>query len=105
MKPRWHGRHVLFEYVMLSGVNDLPEHARELLTLVARVECKINLIVFNSHEGTPFVASTRDAVQEFRSILIQGGLVCTVRDSRGPDEMAACGQLGNAALARQPVRS
>lgn len=98
VKAGWHGRHVLFEYVMLKGVNDAPEHARELLQLVDGVECKFNLIVFNPHKGTQFEASPREAVLQFRSILIQGGLVCTVRDSRGPDEMAACGQLGNPAL-------
>lgn len=51
---------------MLRGVNDLPEHAAELLQLLQPVECKVNLIVFNSHEGTEFAASSGEAVQEFR---------------------------------------
>jgi 23S rRNA (adenine2503-C2)-methyltransferase len=102
-RGKWRGRHVLFEYVMLAGVNDAPEHARELIALVADIECKINLIAFNAYEGTQFAASAPDAMLDFRSILInEGGLVCTMRDSRGDDEMAACGQLGNPAMARQP---
>jgi 23S rRNA (adenine2503-C2)-methyltransferase len=99
--PKWHDRHVLFEYVMLKGVNDHAAHAHELLDLVQGVECKINLIVFNPHEGTVYEASDDDTVNEFRSILIQGGRVCTIRDSRGSSEMAACGQLGNAALSKE----
>ncbi|KAK9804264.1 hypothetical protein WJX72_003906 [[Myrmecia] bisecta] len=95
-----HGRHVLIEYVMLRGVNDTLEDAHRLLKLLANVECKINLIVFNPHQGTRFRASELDQVTAFRSIVIQGGRVCTVRDSRGDDEMAACGQLG--ALAGSP---
>jgi 23S rRNA (adenine2503-C2)-methyltransferase len=92
---------VLFEYVMLKGVNDMPHLSHELLQLVAGIECKVNLIVFNPHDGTMFEPSDTDAVKEFRSILIQGGRVCTIRDSRGSSEMAACGQLGNAALSKK----
>ena len=55
----------------------------------------MNLIGFNSHAGTNFKPSTTAAVAVFRSILIAGGRVCTVRESRGDDEMAACGQLGD----------
>lgn len=88
-------RHVLIEYVMLRDVNDTDEDARRLLQLLAGIEAKVNLIVFNPHAGTMFKASTTEQVMSFRSILIQGGRVCTVRDSRGDDEMAACGQLGD----------
>lgn len=49
-----HGRHVLLEYVMLRGVNDSSLDAARLLALVARIECKVNLIAFNAHAGTPF---------------------------------------------------
>ncbi len=58
------------------------------------IEAKVNLIAFNAHEGTQFRPSETAAVQSFRSIVIAGGRVCTVRESRGDDEMAACGQLG-----------
>jgi 23S rRNA (adenine2503-C2)-methyltransferase len=80
---------------MLKGVNDHEDHARELLDLVCGIECKFNLIVFNPHEGTKFEASDEEQVLAFRSVLIQGGRVCTIRSSRGSSEMAACGQLGN----------
>jgi adenine C2-methylase RlmN of 23S rRNA A2503 and tRNA A37 len=69
--PQWHGRHVLFEYVMLHGINDHVEHAEELVRLIKGVECKVNLIVFNPHEGTPFSASSREAVQAFRCVLLR----------------------------------
>ena len=73
--PRWHGRHVLIEYVMLHAVNDLPEHAAELLQLLRPVECKVNLIVFNTHEGAAFSASSPDAVQHFRwAVQVPAGL-------------------------------
>lgn len=93
-----HGHHVLIEYIMLQGVNDRGEDAAALLSLLANVRCKVNLIVFNPHEGTPFEASTPAAVAAFRDVLIRGGLVATVRSSRGDDKMAACGQLGNPSL-------
>jgi 23S rRNA (adenine2503-C2)-methyltransferase len=56
---------------------------------------QVNLICFNPFAGTRFRASPMEQVLAFRSVLIQGGRVCTIRDSRGDDEMAACGQLGN----------
>ena len=93
-----HGNHVLIEYTMLSGVNDRVEDATALIELLKNVRCKINLIVFNPHEGTIFSASTPTAVAQFRDVLIQGGCVTTIRSSRGDDQMAACGQLGNPEL-------
>ncbi len=86
--------HVLIEYTMMEGVNDLPEQAEELLKVLEGVKCKINLIVFNPHEGTVYRESPRKNVDTFRDILIRGGRVVTVRESRGEDSMAACGQLG-----------
>eukprot|EP00195_Chlamydomonas_chlamydogama_P015783 CAMPEP_0202908476 /NCGR_PEP_ID=MMETSP1392-20130828/46166_1 /ASSEMBLY_ACC=CAM_ASM_000868 /TAXON_ID=225041 /ORGANISM="Chlamydomonas chlamydogama, Strain SAG 11-48b" /LENGTH=164 /DNA_ID=CAMNT_0049597841 /DNA_START=1 /DNA_END=491 /DNA_ORIENTATION=- len=88
------GRSVLIEYTMLRGINDTEEDARRLLKLLEPVQCKVNLIVFNAHQGTRFQPSHDEQILAFRSILIQGGRVCTIRDSRGDDEMAACGQLG-----------
>ena len=67
-----------------------------LLLLLEGIEAKINLIVFNPHQGTRFQPSEPAVVSSFRSQLIQGGRVCTLRDSRGDDGMAACGQLGDA---------
>jgi 23S rRNA (adenine2503-C2)-methyltransferase len=62
------------------------------------VNPQVNLIVFNPWEGTRFQRSKDEDVDAFRSVLIQGGFVCTIRDSRGGDEAAACGQLGNVGL-------
>mmetsp|Transcript_6068 Transcript_6068/g.21713 ORF Transcript_6068/g.21713 Transcript_6068/m.21713 type:complete len:372 (+) Transcript_6068:243-1358(+) len=98
-----HGRHVLIEYVMLRGVNDAEEDAERLAGLLAHVECKVNLIVFNTFEGAPFGPSNVEEVRAFRAILVKSGLVCTVRDSRGDDKMAACGQLGLGKRRRKKV--
>eukprot|EP00878_Enallax_costatus_P030205 GHUV01032869.1.p1 GENE.GHUV01032869.1~~GHUV01032869.1.p1 ORF type:complete len:103 (+),score=41.22 GHUV01032869.1:587-895(+) len=63
----------------------------------------INLIVFNPHEGTSFKRSDEQQVKRFRQILMQGGKVCTLRMSKGDDEMAACGQLGNPDAVTRPA--
>ncbi|CAL8466079.1 g5615 [Coccomyxa elongata] len=94
VRPRV-GRHVLFEYVLLRGVNDSLEDAERLIQLTSAIECKVNLILFNPHAGTPFKASHQEQVLAFQAVLKAAGVLCTVRDSRGDDEMAACGQLGN----------
>lgn len=92
--------HVLIEYTMIRGVNDRVEDAHALLKLLEGVKCKINLIVFNPHEGTVYEASSDESVEDFRNIMIHGGRVVTVRASRGDDSMAACGQLGDAKRVR-----
>lgn len=92
--------HVLIEYTMMDGINDRMEDACALLEILQRVKCKINLIVFNPHDGTEYSASLQERVDEFREILIRGGRVVTVRSSRGEDSMAACGQLGGGKEAR-----
>jgi 23S rRNA (adenine2503-C2)-methyltransferase len=86
---------ITFEYCMLDGVNDSPEHARALLTLVreADVPCKFNLIPFNPFPASGLLRSKNNVVQEFARILLGGGLVTTVRKTRGDDIDAACGQL------------
>ncbi|EGY52849.1 23S rRNA (adenine(2503)-C(2))-methyltransferase RlmN [Neisseria shayeganii] len=84
---------VTFEYVMLDGVNDRPEHARELLTLVRDVPCKFNLIPFNPFPHSGYQRSSNENIRIFRDILQQAGLVVTVRKTRGDDIDAACGQL------------
>lgn len=85
---------VFLEYVMLKGVNDSRDDAKRLLKLTAGVPCKVNLIPFNPHEGSEFLPSDRADVLRFRDFLVQKGMVCTIRESRGDDRMAACGQLG-----------
>ncbi len=84
---------ITFEYIMLAGVNDQPEHARELARLVRSVPCKFNLIPFNPFPDAGYERSGRDAIMAFRDILIEAGYVVTVRKVRGDDIDAACGQL------------
>lgn len=96
---------ITFEYCMLDGVNDTPEHARELLELVRGhgergVPCKINLIPFNPFPDSGLRCSPRAVVQQFARILSDGGLVTTVRKTRGDDIDAACGQLAGDVLDR-----
>lgn len=84
---------VTFEYVMLDGVNDNVSHAHELIRLVQDIPCKFNLIPFNSFPGSEFNRSSAESVRVFKDILLQAGLVTTVRKTRGDDIAAACGQL------------
>ncbi|WP_124950847.1 23S rRNA (adenine(2503)-C(2))-methyltransferase RlmN [Sulfuriferula thiophila] len=84
---------VTFEYVMLEGVNDQPEHARQLLALVRDVPCKFNLIPFNPFPNSGYRCSRPESIRRFRDILMQAGLVVTTRKTRGEDIDAACGQL------------
>ncbi len=84
---------VTFEYVMLDGVNDTPEHARQLLRLVRDVPCKFNLIPFNPFPDGGYDTSRLEHTRRFRDILVQAGHVVTTRKTRGDDIDAACGQL------------
>ena len=84
---------VTFEYVMLDGVNDAPAHARALAQLVRDVPCKFNLIPFNPFPGSEFGTSPRERIVAFQTILMDSGLVTTIRKTRGQDIDAACGQL------------
>jgi 23S rRNA (adenine2503-C2)-methyltransferase len=89
---------ITFEYCMLDGVNDQPEHARQLVELVrghagTGVSCKLNLIPFNPFPASGLTRSPQAQVQAFAKILIDAGIVTTVRKTRGDDIDAACGQL------------
>jgi 23S rRNA (adenine2503-C2)-methyltransferase len=84
---------ITFEYILLAGVNDRPEHARALVQLLADVPCKVNLIPFNPFPGSGFERSPREVVREFNARLNASGLVTTTRKTRGDDIDAACGQL------------
>ena len=84
---------ITFEYVMLEGVNDSAEHARQLIALVRDVPCKFNLIPFNPFPDSGFKRSPREAIRRFAEMLISAGLVVTTRRTRGEDIDAACGQL------------
>jgi 23S rRNA (adenine2503-C2)-methyltransferase len=79
--------------VLLSGVNDRPEDARRLATLLAGVKSKVNLIPLNAAAGIPFERPSDEAVDLFAKILAERGVSVSVRKSRGRDIRAACGQL------------
>jgi len=85
--------YVMFEYVMLAGVNDSVAQARALAALVKDVPCKVNLIPFNPYAGIRYQRSSAGAIDCFRDVLMQAGLIATVRKTRGDDIDAACGQL------------
>ena len=84
---------ITFEYVMLDGVNDKAQHAYELIELVKDVPCKFNLIPFNPFPNSGYERSSNENIRIFRDILQQAGFVVTVRNTRGDDIDAACGQL------------
>lgn len=84
---------ITFEYVMLDGINDTVAHARELVQLVQHTPCKFNLIPFNPFHNSGYRRSSSETVHRFRDVLVQAGLITTVRKTRGDDIDAACGQL------------
>ena len=86
-------RRITFEYVLLAGVNDSPEDAGKLATLLAPLKSKVNVIPLNAAAGIPFERPSEDAVNRFAKILAERGLTVSVRKSRGRDIRAACGQL------------
>jgi 23S rRNA (adenine2503-C2)-methyltransferase len=97
-------RSITFEYVMLDGINDQPEHARELVSLLKGQPAKVNLIPFNSFPGTRYQRSSAAAIERFREILNTNGVIATTRRTRGDDIDAACGQLVGRVNDRTTVR-
>jgi 23S rRNA (adenine2503-C2)-methyltransferase len=85
--------YVTFEYVLLGGVNDQPEHAREVLALLAGMKAKVNLIVWNPGPGIDYHQPKPEDVAVFHRMLIDGGIPTFTRRPRGRDIFAACGQL------------
>src|SRR5271156_393522 len=106
----WHyidaqnGRSITFEYVMLDGVNDKPEHARQLVRLLKGHPAKVNLIPFNVFPGTRYCRSPAAVIARFREILNDHGVIATTRKTRGDDIDAACGQLAGKVTDRTLVR-
>jgi 23S rRNA (adenine2503-C2)-methyltransferase len=84
---------ITFEYVMLAGVNDSVQQARELIALVREVPCKFNLIPFNPFPEAVYRRSDAETIRRFRDVLMQADIVTTTRKTRGDDIAAACGQL------------
>lgn len=87
------GREITLEYILLSGVNDLPEHAEELAAVVKKLRANVNLIRYNEVKGLPFERPGGDDVHLFQRVLREHGVNCHIRASRGRDIAAACGQL------------
>ncbi len=87
---------ITFEYVMLQGVNDSDEQARQLVKRVADLPCKFNLIPFNPFPGASLQRSSPERIQEFAARLSAAGIVTTTRRTRGDRIDAACGQLAGA---------
>jgi 23S rRNA (adenine2503-C2)-methyltransferase len=96
---------ITFEYVMLKGVNDAPDHARELAKLLSTIPSKVNLIPFNPFPDSGFEVTAPDRVRLFQKILIDAGFVATVRRTRGDDIDAACGQLAGQVVNRMKLRA
>jgi 23S rRNA (adenine2503-C2)-methyltransferase len=101
---------ITFEYCMLDGVNDQPEHASALIDLVQKharqgLRCKFNLIPFNPFPASGLLRSPQARVQAFAKQLQDAGLVTTVRKTRGDDIDAACGQLAGDVKDRTQVQS
>jgi 23S rRNA (adenine2503-C2)-methyltransferase len=95
--------YVTFEYVLLGGVNDQPQHAREVLALLAGMKAKVNLIVWNPGPGIAFHEPTPADVAVFHRMLIDGGIPTFTRKPRGRDIYAACGQLKRTVDAPAPL--
>ena len=95
---------ITFEYIMLDGINDQPEHAQQLLEIAKQVRCKFNLIPFNPFPQSGLKRSSQAVVRDFSQRLQDGGVVTTVRKTRGDDIDAACGQLAGDIRDRTRIR-
>src|SRR5690554_2166878 len=95
---------ITFEYIMLDGINDQPEHAQQLLDIAKQVRCKFNLIPFNPFPQSGLKRSPSATVRDFAQRLQDGGVITTVRKTRGDDIDAACGQLAGDIRDRTRIR-
>jgi 23S rRNA (adenine2503-C2)-methyltransferase len=84
---------ITLEYVMLRGINDSVENAKQLIKLMAQFPCKVNLIEFNPWPGVQYLPTERKEMERFGKIIQDAGYVATIRRSRGQDILGACGQL------------
>jgi 23S rRNA (adenine2503-C2)-methyltransferase len=91
---------ITFEYVLLKGVNDAPDHAKELARTLKDTPCKVNLIPFNPFPDSGFEKTEPDRVRLFQKVLMDAGYIATVRKTRGDDIDAACGQLAGQVVNR-----
>jgi 23S rRNA (adenine2503-C2)-methyltransferase len=91
---------ITFEYVMLEGVNDAPDHAKELARLLKKIPSKVNLIPFNGFDDSGFERSEWSRIKRFQQVLLDAGFIATIRRTRGDDIEAACGQLAGQVVNR-----
>jgi 23S rRNA (adenine2503-C2)-methyltransferase len=87
------GRHFFIEYILLKDLNDSLADAERLVQLMEGVRARINLLPFNSVDDARYVRPSDDTVRAFQARVVQGGLLCITRETRGQDAAAACGQL------------
>lgn len=93
--PLRQGRRITFEYVLLRGVNDADEDARRLVALLQGIPAKVNLIPYNENPGLGFSTTEEERAEAFRALLAEGHIAAFIRENRGRDIAAACGQLAN----------
>ena len=86
-------KRVMFEYLVMKGINDDQKSAKKLVKLLHGIKAKVNLIYFNSHEGSEFKRPEVNDMIAFQQYLVDHGVLCTIRQSKGLDISAACGQL------------
>jgi 23S rRNA (adenine2503-C2)-methyltransferase len=86
-------KRVMFEYLVLGGVNDSIKDAKKLIKLLEGIKAKVNLIYYNPYEGGIYQRPSKQSMEEFQNYLNSKGMFCTIRASRGIDISAACGQL------------
>ncbi len=98
LRPR---QRITYEYIMLKGVNDQPQHARQLVRLLGQRKAKVNLIAFNPSPDAEYQSPERTEVLAFEQMLHIKGLTATIRGSKGQDIDAACGQLKADYIRRQ----
>lgn len=91
-------KRVMFEYLLLGGLNDGLEHAAQLVRLLNGIKAKVNLILFNPHEGSTYRRPSLESAVKFQDFLSAKGITCTIRESKGLDISAACGQLKERSL-------
>jgi 23S rRNA (adenine2503-C2)-methyltransferase len=91
--PLKNRKKITFEYILIKGINDSVGDAAQLAKILKAVRCKINLIPFNEHEGSPFERPGESTIERFRDVLTKKNYTTIIRQSKGRDISAACGQL------------
>lgn len=86
-------KRVMFEYLLIDNINDKIDHAKELVKLLNGIKAKVNLILFNPHEGSFYKRPNLENAIKFQDYISSKGITCTIRESKGLDISAACGQL------------